>query len=86
MMKKKNETPEVVEERTYEVNCYKCGVGLKVKGGQSVYMCPNCGELFRVRKTERLVKDISTETVAEAYVTVNKNNATGEVKTNVVGK
>ena len=83
-MKKKNEKPEVVEEKIYELSCCKCGVGLKVKGGQSVYMCPNCGELFRVRRTERLVKDITTETVAEAYVTVNKNKATGEVKTDVV--
>lgn len=86
-MKKKNVKPEVVEEKIYEVNCYKCGVGLKVKSGQPVYMCPKCGELFRVRKTEKLVKDISTVTVAEAYVTVDKNNATGATSTNtVVGK
>ena len=65
-MKKKNEKPEVVEERIYDLNCYKCDVGLKVKSGQSVYMCPKCGAMFRVRVTERLVKDVSTVTVAEA--------------------
>lgn len=85
-MKKKNETPEVVDEKLYELNCYKCDVGLKVKGGQSVYMCPKCGAMFRVRVTEKLVKDISTVTVAEAYVTVDKNKATGATSTAVIGK
>lgn len=83
-MKKNNEKPEVVEERIYDLNCYKCDVGLKVKSGQSVYMCPKCGAMFRVRVTERLVKDVSTVTVAEAYVTVDKNNATGAINTNTV--
>lgn len=84
---KKKEPPQAVEDRVYETNCYKCNVGLKVKSGQSVYMCPKCGAMFRVRVTERLVKDVSTVTVAEAYVTVDKNNATGAINTNtVVGK
>ena len=84
---KKNENPQAVEEKVYETNCYKCDVGLKVKSGQSVYMCPKCGTLFRVRVTEKLVKNISTVTLAEAYVTIDKNNATGATTTNtVVGK
>ena len=83
-MKKKNQTPEIVEEKTYEVSCCKCGVGLKVKSGKNAYMCPKCGEILRIRVTEKLVKDISTVTLAEAFVTVDKNMATNEVKTETV--
>lgn len=84
---KKKETPQAVEDRVYETNCYKCNVELKVKSGQFAYMCPKCGAMFRVRVTEKLVKNISTVTLSETYVAVDKNNATGETITStVVGK
>ncbi|MBR2441660.1 MAG: hypothetical protein IKB20_01105, partial [Clostridia bacterium] len=62
----------VVEEKKWVVNCHRCGAALHVQANNSVYMCPVCNNLFRVRKGEKLVKDISRVTVSEAYVNVNK--------------
>ena len=60
------------EVKKYVVNCYRCGAALHVQAGNVVYMCPVCNNLFRVRVGEKLVKDISRETVSEAYVSVTK--------------
>ena len=54
------------------VNCHRCGAGLHVQEGNMVFMCPVCNNLFRVRKCEKLVKDVSRVVVAEAYVNVHK--------------
>lgn len=56
----------------YMVNCHRCGAALHVDIGNMVYMCPVCNNLFRVRKCEKLVKDVTRVVVAEAYVNVNK--------------
>ena len=61
-----------VEPKTWMVNCPKCGASLNVKEGGYAYMCPVCNNLFRVRKCEKLVKDVTRNIVAEAYVNVNK--------------
>lgn len=63
----------VVEEvKKYVVNCHRCGAALNVVASNVVYMCPVCNNLFRVRIGEKLVKDVSSQTIAEAYVNVNK--------------
>lgn len=54
------------------VNCHRCGAALHVQEGNMVYMCPVCNNLFRVRKCEKLVKDVTRVVVAEAYVNVHK--------------
>ena len=54
------------------VNCHRCGAALYVEIGNMVYMCPVCNNLMRVRKSEKLVKDVSRSIVAEAYVNVQK--------------
>lgn len=59
-------------EKKWVVNCYRCGAALNVTFGNMVYMCPVCNNLFRVRKYEKLVKDITRNIVAEAYVNVHK--------------
>ncbi len=59
-------------DKKWVVNCYRCGAALHVKQDNNVYMCPVCNNLFRVRKGEKLVKDVSRVTVAEAYVNVHK--------------
>ena len=55
------------------VNCHRCGASLHVQEGNMVYMCPVCNNLFRVRKCEKLVKDVTRVVVAEAYVNVHKD-------------
>ena len=64
------ETP--AEPKKWVVNCHRCGAALNVEVGNMVYMCPVCNNLFRVRKCEKLVKDVTRNVVAEAYVNVNK--------------
>ena len=67
------ENAVVAEEvKKYVVNCYRCGAALNVTAGNMVYMCPVCNNLFRLRKGEKLVKDVTRTVVAEAYVNVNK--------------
>jgi Zn finger protein HypA/HybF involved in hydrogenase expression len=67
------ENAVVAEEvKKYVVNCYRCGAALNVTAGNMVYMCPVCNNLFRLRKGEKLVKDVSRTVVAEAYVNVDK--------------
>ncbi len=62
-MKNKNafviETAEVVEEKKSIVNCPKCSTALYVKTGNIAYLCPVCSQTFRVRITERWVKNIT---------------------------
>ena len=65
------EVPEVSKPK-YMVNCHRCGAALHVDIGNMVYMCPVCNNLFRVRKCEKLVKDVTRVVVAEAYVNVHK--------------
>ena len=60
------------EPKKWIVNCHRCGAALHVECGNMVYMCPVCNNLFRVCKCEKLVKDITRNIVAEAYVNVNK--------------
>lgn len=64
------ETP--AEPKKWIVNCHRCGASLYVDFGNMVYMCPVCNNLFRVRKCEKLVKDVTRNIVAEAYVNVHK--------------
>lgn len=61
------------EPKKWIVNCHRCGAALHVEYGNMVYMCPVCNNLFRVRKAEKLVKDVSRTLVAEAYVNVQKD-------------
>jgi predicted RNA-binding Zn-ribbon protein involved in translation (DUF1610 family) len=61
-----------VEPKKWIVNCHRCGASVYVYVGDMVYMCPVCNNLFRVRKCEKLVKDITRNIVAEAYVNVHK--------------
>jgi predicted RNA-binding Zn-ribbon protein involved in translation (DUF1610 family) len=60
------------EPKKWVVNCHRCGASLYVTFGEVVYMCPVCNNLFRVRKCEKLVKDVTRNIVAEAYVNVHK--------------
>ncbi|MBR2320702.1 MAG: hypothetical protein IKA57_01030 [Clostridia bacterium] len=60
------------EPKKWIVNCHRCGASVYVYVGDMVYMCPVCNNLFRVRKCEKLVKDITRNIVAEAYVNVHK--------------
>ena len=64
--------PAAPVEKKWVVNCYRCGAALNVTFGNMVYMCPVCNNLFRVRKYEKLVKDVTRNIVAEAYVNVHK--------------
>jgi len=66
------EPAPAAEPKLWVVNCHRCGAALHVQEGNMVYMCPVCNNLFRVRKCEKLVKDVSPVIVAEAYVNVNK--------------
>ena len=62
------------EPKLWVVNCHRCGAALHVQEGNMVYMCPVCNNLFRVRKCEKLVKDVTRVVVAEAYVNVHKGS------------
>ena len=65
--------PTQEEVKNYVVNCPKCGAALHMKAGGVVYMCPVCNMLLRIRKKEKLVKDISSYPVSEAYVSTYEN-------------
>ena len=60
------------EAKKWIVNCHRCGASLYVEISNVVYMCPVCNNLLRVRKCEKLVKDVTRNIVAEAYVNVQK--------------
>ncbi len=80
-------TPAVkAEPKTYTVNCPKCSTSLKVKDGNYAHICPYCSYVFRIRKGEKLVKDVSRVTMVEAYVNVDKDAKTGAVKTATIVK
>jgi transposase-like protein len=76
---------DTTEVKKAEVNCPKCGTALRVKLGNYAHVCPVCNYVFRTRKGQRLVKDVSRQTMMEAFVTVGKD-ANGEVKTEKVLK
>lgn len=73
-----NEHPESVQR--VEVRCCKCNAALRVKIGTETAMCPKCGEIFTLEAKIRAVKDVSPKSIAEAFVTVDKNER-GVVKT-----
>ena len=56
------------EVKKYVVNCPKWGAALQMKTGGVAYLCPVCNTLLRIRKGEKLVKDVSSQLVAETYV------------------
>ena len=60
---------EPVVEKKAIVNCPKCSTSLNVKIGDYAHLCPVCGQVFRARLGERLVKDISYKPVVEALAT-----------------
>lgn len=60
-IKNTEETLETPEVKTYVVNCMGCGASLRVKEGAYAFMCPVCNKLFSIRKSEKLVKDITEE-------------------------
>lgn len=61
------------EVKNYVVNCPKCGAALNMKTGGVAYMCPVCNTLLRIRKGEKMVKDVSSYPTSEAYVTTYEN-------------
>ncbi len=64
-------------EKKAIINCPKCSTSLNVKVGNFAYVCPVCGQIFRTRVGERLVKDVSNRTMVEAYVSVDKDRRGG---------
>ncbi len=79
------ETAEVVVEKKGIVNCPKCSTALHVKVGNIAYLCPVCSQMFRTRLGEKLVKDVSRQSMMEAFITVDKD-ADGKVSTNSIIK
>ncbi len=77
------ETAEVVVEKKHMVNCPKCSTLLSVKEGNFAHLCPVCSSMFRIRKGQKLVKDITRKTMVEAFVTVDKDDK-GVVSTNSI--
>ncbi len=77
------ETAEVVEEKSGIVNCPKCSTALRVKVDNNAYLCPVCSNVFRTRISHKLVKDISSKTMVEAFVTVDRDS-NGAVRTGSV--
>lgn len=73
MAKKQIEMAELVV-KTYAVQCPACGAKLKVKEGGTAYACPKCTQLFRVRKTEKLVEELYSGPISEAYVSVSETH------------
>ena len=65
------------EVKNYVVNCPQCSASLSVTAGNYAFICPVCNKMFRIRVGEKMVKDLSRQTVVEAYVNVNKDNAGG---------
>ncbi len=74
---------EVVEETKCVVNCPKCSTLLTVKTGNYAHLCPVCSQVFRIRTSERLIKDVTRTTMVEAYVNVDKD-VDGAVHTNTI--
>ena len=56
---------EAEEQKSFVINCYKCGAALNVSSGKTAYICPVCGTLLRMRTVTRIVKEIP---VKEKYV------------------
>ena len=55
------ETAPIVETKNWTVNCPKCGVALNLKEDGTVYICPVCSSVLRVKSGSRLVKDVTKE-------------------------
>ena len=72
MAKKQIETAEVVAQE-FTVKCCGCGASLKVKENGSVYTCPKCHQIFQLRRTEKLVKNLYKGPISEAYVAVSED-------------
>ncbi len=64
---------EVVVEKKGIVNCPKCSTALHVKVGNIAYLCPVCSQMFRTRLGEKMVRDITRQTMMEAFITVDKD-------------
>ena len=95
-MKEKNEQKTVKEKlleaipvesndnKTYVINCYKCGAALNVSSGKTAYICPVCNSLLRMRTITRIVKEVPvkekyihltlTEKAAKHILHVDRNN------------
>ena len=71
------------EVKNYVVSCPQCSASLSVTAGNYAFVCPVCNNMFRIRIGEKMVKDLSRQTVVEAYVNVNKDNV-GDVVTETV--
>lgn len=56
---------EAEEQKSFVINCYKCGAALNVSSGKTAYICPVCNSLLRMRTVTRIVKEIP---VKEKYV------------------
>lgn len=77
------ETAELVEAQKCMVNCPKCSTMLYVKMGNFAHLCPVCSNVFRIRTGEKLVRDITSQTMVEAFINVDKDYK-GEVRTKSV--
>lgn len=51
-------TPVPVKPRNEWVHCSKCGAALKAGNGNSAYICPVCGTLFRLRMGTKIVQNM----------------------------
>lgn len=49
----------VASKQEWVINCNKCGAALTVKNDGNAYICPVCGELFRIQTGTRIVKEIA---------------------------
>ena len=46
-------------KQEWVINCNKCGAALTVGNDGNAYICPVCGELFRIQTGTRIVKEIA---------------------------
>ena len=49
----------VATKQEWVINCNKCGAALTVRNDGNAYICPVCGELFRIQTGTRIVKEIA---------------------------
>ena len=73
MAKKQIEMAETVA-KVATVKCCGCGASLKVKENGAVYTCPSCGQIFQLRRTEKMVKSLYNGPISEAFVSVCEDN------------
>ena len=65
---------EMDQEKTFVINCGKCGAALSAKNGRTAYICPVCGTLFLMRTGVRVVKDIPVQE-KHIHLTLTQNAA-----------